>query len=573
MLLTPSGEPAGDMDRTMLLSLWTKQLVIEGKSKSYYRVGMGRPTYPLNADTAMFAAWYWLSLALRSAVATIGLSLLKYFPFFNPHDFVSLLSPAIDYGHPQGELLARRRMSLALNQWYGREVEINEKNILFTVGGAAGLHIIFNVINRKMPNGRILTQFPHYSLYRGSHGQNNLFAISVMDASGYKLNAAQLDSSIKRAYQLGEIDGGFPSAFLFCDPNNPLATALNKNELRAIAEILRKYPLLYIILDEAYAEMRLDGDRVSLLSVAPDLKNRIILMRSATKALSAAGERMAVTVAFDSKLMEELVAENIGICGHAPKSLQHAFAHAMEKLTPKKQRKLIDYYAPQMTFVGRRIKEMGAQMPDASYCAAGTFYALANLSDFIGSPINKECFRAIKRASVQEDGLALIETDEEIVYHLLFTYGIMAAPFSYFGISNKLGYIRITCSAGNRELHELMDKLEVALKAARAFKHGCLATTEVIVSANQKPSSLETLPHEKAKDLISVLNLHSFKNPHQELDFIEMWSVFVKESTSSQAVREYLLDFSIEQILSFKPFITYQREAGGVSGLSLSSVH
>lgn len=486
MLLTPSGEPAGNMDRTMLLSLWTKQLTLEGM-RQIYAVGMGRPTYPLDSDTALSVSWYWFGLAIKSIVATTGLRLLSYLPFINPQDFVMSLSPAIGYGSPQGELPARQRMARALNHWYGSELNITEKNILFTVGGAAALHIVFNVINRNMPNGRILTQFPYYSLYQGSHRQNNLFEISVMDSPGYKLNADRLEHSIQAAYKLGEKDGGFPSAFLFCDPNNPLATALNKNELEAIAEVLRKYPLLHIILDEAYAEMRLDGERISLLSVAPDLKNRIILMRSATKALSAAGERMAVAVVFDKKLMEELVSENVGICGHAPKSLQFAFARAMEKMTPKKQRKLMNYYAPQMSFVQRRIKEIGAQMPDYSYRAAGSFYAIADLSDFLGTPINTACFRAIKRKNVPGDEVALIETDEEIIYHLLFTYGIMVAPFSYFGMSNQLGYVRITCSAGNKELHELMDKLEVALKKARKFRAECISTAKTI--------ELESLVH------------------------------------------------------------------------------
>lgn len=467
MLLTPSGESAGNMDRAMLLSLWTKQLASESGIKTY-AVGMGRPTYPLGGGTALSIAWYWFCLAIRSTVASIGLKISKYIPFINTHNFIAALSPAIDYGHPQGELSARVTMANALSQWYENKVEITAQDILFTIGGAAALHIIFNVLNRKMPHGRILTPFPHYTLYRGSEGQNNLFAVPVMEAAGYKLNAQQLEKSIQLAYKLAEKDGQHPSAFLFCDPNNPLATSLSKNELNAIATVLRAYPQLMIILDEAYAEMRLDGGRQSLLSVAPDLKNRMILIRSATKALSAAGERMAVTIIFDNKLREELVAEHIGICGHAPKSLQLAFAHALKKLTVKKQKKLINYYAPQVYFVERRIKEMGAGMPDKNYRAAGAFYALADLSDFIGTPINTACFRAINRE--RKKTIELIETDEEIVFHLLFTYGIMVAPFSYFGMSNKLGYVRITCSAWGKDLHELMDKLEGALKKARGYK-------------------------------------------------------------------------------------------------------
>jgi len=119
MLLTPGGEPAGNMDRTMLLSLWVKQLSSESKNAKTYAVGMGRPTYPLSADTAFAVAGYWLSLALKSVITFFGVSLLKYIPFFNTQDFVVAMSPAIDYGHPQGELPARIKMARALNQWYG----------------------------------------------------------------------------------------------------------------------------------------------------------------------------------------------------------------------------------------------------------------------------------------------------------------------------------------------------------------------------------------------------------------------------------------------------------------------
>ncbi|MFX7739893.1 aminotransferase class I/II-fold pyridoxal phosphate-dependent enzyme, partial [Acinetobacter baumannii] len=81
------------------------------------------------------------------------------------------------------------------------------------------------------------------------------------------------------------------------DPNNPLGTIIEDSELYSIAEILRKHTDILIILDEAYAEMRLDGQQhMSLLRIAPDLSSRIVLMRSATKALSAAGERMAALI-------------------------------------------------------------------------------------------------------------------------------------------------------------------------------------------------------------------------------------------------------------------------------------
>ena len=310
-----------------------------------------------------------------------------------------------------------------------------------------------------------------------------------MSSPGYKLSAQIVEEAIEEAYKLAQIDGQFPSAFLLCDPNNPLSTALEKDDLQAIADVLRAYPSINIVLDEAYAEMRLDYKRESLFSVAPDLANRMILIRSATKAFSAAGERMAVVVACDDKIMSELTAEHTNICGHAPKSSQILFADAMTRLTEKKQESLMDYYSKKIFYVEKRIEELHAKLPDTNYCSRGTFYVLANLQDLIGTPINKDCFRAIQRQMSEKNSPALIETDEEIVYHLLFTYGVMVAPLSYFGLSNQLGYIRITCSAEKNELEEMMDKIECALNMAKAFKKEFLVED---ITNNEKSLCIES---------------------------------------------------------------------------------
>jgi len=140
-----------------------------------------------------------------------------------------------------------------------------------------------------------------------------------MKNPGYRLTAESLSTSIESANKLASIDGGYPHALLLCDPNNPLGTVLGGEELEKIADVLRANKDLTIILDEAYAEMVLDGQKhVSLLSVAPDLKNRIILLRSATKGLSAAGERMAITIAFNKEIMKTMLQHSINNYGHAP---------------------------------------------------------------------------------------------------------------------------------------------------------------------------------------------------------------------------------------------------------------
>lgn len=504
MLTMPSGNKATTVDRLMLLAMWARHLQSQlHKHNSHttpYPIifaGLGKPTFPINRQTTEAASRYWAHL---NALSKSAQSVLEDDNIAPPRkrDLIANLGCASDYGDPQGEPAARTQMASALNNWYQQTI-FTADDILFTVGGAAALHNIFQVINRLYPNCRIITPFPHYSLYTGPNNQNHLHPIDVMRLPGYRLTPAALEEAIIEAKVLAENDQAQPKAFVLCDPNNPLGTVLRKNEAEGIAEVLRRHPELLIVLDEAYAELCINGTaHWSLLRVAPDLKNRIILMRSATKALSAAGERMAVAVAFDPTLMSELVQENIGLCGHAPKSLQFAFATAMNNLDEQELRALADHYRPQLELVSHRLIELGADMPDPTYQVEGTFYILTDLSDLFGLPLPQPCQQVLNKQGV-------IETDEDIAYYLLFTDGIMITPFSYFGSDPSLGYLRITCSCGDSQLETLTHRLEKRLIQARAFKQAKL---------NQSLEKLKQQFSDEYKAFSNEINNERHKHHH-----------------------------------------------------------
>ncbi len=499
MLNTPMGTPAGAMDRIMLLALWVKYLENQNPRVAVIKAGMGRPTFPMNTVVAMVAQRYWLELWGKSQNARHQLSTPTSMQTSKMRNKIVEINGVSDYENPQGLLGARRLMATALTQWY-KTVKFSPNDILFTVSGAGALHNIFAFLNHNYENPRIITPFPHYSLYRGSHHKNHLHPIEVMKSPGYSLTAENLEYAIKEALQKGKeaIDsgmakrlGGLPKALLLCDPNNPLGTMIKPEELKKIADVLKKYPDILIILDEAYAEMSLlPKQHISLLRIAPELKERIILMRSATKALSAAGERMALIAAFNPKIMTHLIQENIDICGHAPKSLQVSFAAAMNSLDNIELKNVRHYYSAQVNFVSSALSRMGASMPDKSYKTVSTFYVLADLSELIGLPIPANAKKALGDKKK-------IENDQDIIYSLLFEEKIMLAPLSYFGVDPKLGFVRITCSGGDRELKELLKRIEKQLITARLFKLkqlGCSAT-----SLLQKVKLLLPDEHSEAK--------------------------------------------------------------------------
>jgi aspartate aminotransferase/aminotransferase len=269
---------------------------------------IGEPTYPAPTEV------------LQSAI--------EYFQnTINEHS-------AVSYGNPQGDLLYREQCATALNKWYQLDHHQENENsdygyraddVLFTQGGAAALNFMFNVLNDRQPNGLIVCQFPYYPLYK-TIAKDRLFGINCFDAPDCRLTAQMIDDGIQRAYEQAKQTNRVVSAFMLCDPNNPVGTAMSVEEYQQLAVVIRKYPDLMILLDEAYAELRYDLQRVSLISVAPDLVSRIVLMRSGTKGFSLAGERLAILATQDSLMMEEILAMSANMYAHVSRSIQHMYA-------------------------------------------------------------------------------------------------------------------------------------------------------------------------------------------------------------------------------------------------------
>ncbi len=463
-MLTPNNESGDKLDKVMLLATWANTLSAEGKSEMIF-AGMGKPTYPVNVHTIeSFIGYYQghLSILARSAQSSEQ----------------DRAKAAINYGDPRGMPSAKTTMAEAMTRWYG--TPIKPENILFTVGGAGALRVIFetmNELNKDTPGYRVITPFPHYTLY--SDNSHTLHPVEVLNESGYRLTANALRNSIEKANLLAETDKKAPKYILLCNPNNPLGTVISEGEWTDIISVLKEYPDLKIVIDEAYAEMDW-SDTKSLLTMAPELKERVILLRSATKAHSAAGARLAMLMAFDSQLMNELIAKNVGMIGHAPLASQKAYADTMKLFDENNVQTLKKFYKPKVDYVAGRLEDMGALLPDPNYRSDGTFYAMADLSDIFGTEIPEAAERALGRTGK-------IQTSEELTYSFLFDKQLMIAPGQYFGLPENLGFMRITCSDEPEKLEDMMGRIESYLLDARAEKYNRLINT-----INNRLSELKT---------------------------------------------------------------------------------
>lgn len=78
---------------------------------------------------------------------------------------------------------------------------------------------------------------------------------------------------------------------LINSPNNPSGAMLTKEALEIIAEVARKNDL-WIVFDEIYERLEYTAKHINILNIAPDLKDRTILINGVSKSYAMTGWRI-----------------------------------------------------------------------------------------------------------------------------------------------------------------------------------------------------------------------------------------------------------------------------------------
>lgn len=98
----------------------------------------------------------------------------------------------------------------------------------------------------------------------------------------FKITPEQLEAAITDKTRLVVLNS----------PSNPTGMIYTKAELEALAEVLRKYPEVYIASDDMYEPIRWDDEFYNIATVAPDLYDRTIVLNGVSKAYAMTGWRI-----------------------------------------------------------------------------------------------------------------------------------------------------------------------------------------------------------------------------------------------------------------------------------------
>jgi len=103
---------------------------------------------------------------------------------------------------------------------------------------------------------------------------------------GFKITAQQLEAAITPKTKM----------LLFSSPCNPSGAVYSKEELAAFAEVLKKYPAIYIMSDEIYEYINFVGKHESIAQF-DEIKDRVIIVNGLSKGFAMTGWRLGYIAA------------------------------------------------------------------------------------------------------------------------------------------------------------------------------------------------------------------------------------------------------------------------------------
>lgn len=228
-------------------------------------------------------------------------------------------------------------------------------------------------------------------------------------------------------------------AIVLCSPSNPTGAAYSEAHLRALAEVLRGHSC-WIIVDEIYGELVYDGFvQKSLLEVAPDLRERLVIVDGASKTYAMTGWRIGWMIA-PKALCDACEMVQSQSTTNPTTVAQYAAIAALRGERDDLAKMVREFAARRNRMVEglRTIPGIGCRMPE------GAFYAFPSVKGLIG-----------KKA-----GERVLTDDVAVASFMLEDARCAVVPGSAFGAP---GYVRLSYATSQEQIQKGLDRIREAV--------------------------------------------------------------------------------------------------------------
>lgn len=293
-----------------------------------------------------------------------------------------------------------------------------DHEVIVTVGGSEAIDIALRAM--VDPEDEVLIPQPSYVSYEPCAilaGAKPVI-IELKEENEFRLTAQELRDVITDKTKI----------LILPFPNNPTGAIMEKEDLEAIAEIIREKDI-FVISDEIYAELTYKEKHVSIASL-PGMQERTVLINGFSKAYAMTGWRLGYACA-PKEIMEQMLKIHQFAIMCAPTTSQYAAVEALRN-GDEDVAMMRESYNQRRRFLMHAFKEIGLEC----FEPYGAFYVFPSIKEF---------------------GM----TSDEFANRLLQEEKVAVVPGTAFGDCGE-GFLRISYAYS-------IDSLKIALDKINAF--------------------------------------------------------------------------------------------------------
>ncbi len=363
-------------------------------------------------------------------VDVINLSLGE--PDFNTPEFIkeaAIQAVRDNYSHyppVPGYLEVREAIAAKLKRDNGAEYAPNQ--IVISTGAKQSL--MNAVLCLVDPGDKVVVAAPYWVSYQAmiEFAEGELVPISTGVEQNFKITPEQLDEALD--YDV--------KAFMFSSPSNPTGGAYTADELKALGEVFKKYPNVFILSDEIYEHIRFVGSHFSLASI-PELYDRVITINGVSKSFAMTGWRIGYIAA--PIQVAKACTKMQGQFTSAPSGISQMAAKAAMEADPADVQFMVEAFSKRRSIMIKGLNNIPGFICNEP---EGAFYLFPKISDHLGKSFEGQP----------------IDSAKDFCMYLMNEAHVATVPGSAFGADE---YIRLSYAASEEQLLEALSRIETAV--------------------------------------------------------------------------------------------------------------
>ena len=324
----------------------------------------------------------------------------------------------------------------AIVEKFKRENNLEYSTDQITVG-AGGKHVIYNAMMATLNKGdEVIIPAPYWVSYPDVvllAGAKPVI-IECSEDQGFKLNPKDLENNITDKTKW----------LILNSPSNPTGASYSENEIKKLAEVLKKNSHVHILSDDIYEHISYERFKFFTIAQIPELKERVLTMNGVSKSYAMTGWRIGY--AAGSKEIIKAIAKIQSQSTSNPSSVSQAAAVEALNGTQNFITERSKAFQERRDFVVSELNKI-----DGINCLKpeGAFYVFPSCKNLLGKKDNKG---------------NVLKTDTDFVQSMLENAGVAVVQGSAFGLD---GFFRISYATSMENLKKALIKISDFCKSIK----------------------------------------------------------------------------------------------------------